>query len=64
MQKQEPGKSNLKFSDLRVIGVNSMNRKHRNSFIALCAARSLFFVLQQVHKKPTRASQSRRPRLR
>jgi len=35
MQKQEPGKSNLKFSDLRVIGINSTNRKHRKSLIAL-----------------------------
>jgi acetyl esterase/lipase len=35
MQKQESGKSNLKFSDLRVKGANSMSRKHRNSLIAL-----------------------------
>jgi para-nitrobenzyl esterase len=35
MQKQEPGKSNLKFSNLRVIGANSMIRKHRKSFVAL-----------------------------
>jgi hypothetical protein len=27
MQKQEPGKSNLKFLDLRVTEVNSMSRK-------------------------------------
>lgn len=35
MQKQEPKKSKLKFSDLRITGVVSMNRKHRKSFIAL-----------------------------
>jgi hypothetical protein len=35
MQKQEPGKSNLKFSGLRVTGANSMSRKHRKSVIAL-----------------------------
>ncbi len=35
MQKQESAKSNVKFSDLKVTGVNSMNRKHRKSLIAL-----------------------------
>ena len=35
MQKQEPGKSNLKFFDLRVTGANATSRKHRKSFIAL-----------------------------
>ena len=34
MQKQESGKSNLKFSDLKVTEGNSMGRKHRKSFIA------------------------------
>jgi acetyl esterase/lipase len=35
MQNKEPGKSNLKFPDLRVKGANSMSRKYRKSFIAL-----------------------------
>jgi len=35
MQKQEHGKSNLKFSDLRGTGANSMSRKHRKSFIQI-----------------------------
>jgi hypothetical protein len=34
MQKNEPGKSNQIFPDLRVKGANSMSRKYRNSFIA------------------------------
>jgi Alpha/beta hydrolase family len=35
MQKQEAGKSNLQFSDLRVTRANPMSRKHRKSFIVL-----------------------------
>jgi acetyl esterase/lipase len=35
VQKQEPGKSNLEFSNLRVIGKNFRYRKHRNSLLAL-----------------------------
>jgi len=34
MGKQEPVKSNLEFSDLKVAGINSLSRKHRKSLIA------------------------------
>src|SRR5262245_15683531 len=44
MQKQESGKSNLKFSDRRVTGANSMNRKHRKSFIALWLVAAILFT--------------------
>jgi hypothetical protein len=35
MQEPEPGKSSLKFFDLKVTGVNSMRRKRRKSFMTL-----------------------------
>ncbi len=44
MQKQEPGKSNLKLSSLRVIGVNSMSRKHRKLFSALLLVAAAFIT--------------------
>src|SRR5437660_1048812 len=44
MQKQESEKSNLKFSDLRVIGANSVSRNHRVSFIALWLIAACFFT--------------------
>lgn len=43
MQKQEPGKSNLKFSELRGPGANSMSRKHWKSFIALWLMAAILF---------------------
>jgi acetyl esterase/lipase len=45
MQKQESGKSNLKFSDLRVTGANSMSRKHRKSLMALALMAACSFSL-------------------
>jgi acetyl esterase/lipase len=53
MQKQEPGKGTLKFSNLRVTGANSMIRKHRKSFIALAviAACSLSLASAQETNK-------------
>ncbi len=45
MRKQEPGKSNLKFSNLRVIGSNSMIRKRRKSFVALALIAACSFSL-------------------
>jgi acetyl esterase/lipase len=60
MQKQESGKSNLKFSVLRVEGANSMRRKHRKSLLALAliAACSLSLAsAQETNKsKPEQAS--------
>ncbi len=44
MQKQESGKSHLKFSDFRVTGANSMSRKHRKSFIALWLIAAILFT--------------------
>jgi hypothetical protein len=44
MQKHESEKSNLKFSDLRVIGANSMSRKHRKSLIAIALIAACFFT--------------------
>ena len=35
MQKQEPGKSNRELPAFRIVGANSLSRKHRNSLIAL-----------------------------
>jgi hypothetical protein len=54
MPKQEPGKSNLKFSDLRVTGENSMSRKHRKTFIALWLISAILFIsgsAQETKKK-------------
>ena len=44
MQKQKPGKSNLESPGLRVIGANSMSRKHRKSFIALWLITACLFT--------------------
>ena len=44
MQKQEPGKSNLKFSGIRGLGANSMSRKHGKSFIALWLMAAILFT--------------------
>lgn len=45
MQKQGQGKSNLKFSDLRVTRANSMSRKHRKSFIVLWLVAATLFTV-------------------
>ena len=60
MQKREHRKSDLKFLGLRVIGIDSTNRKHRNSLIAfaLIAACSLSLATaRETNKtKPEQAS--------
>src|SRR2546425_3883520 len=59
MQKQEPGKSNLKFSPLEGTGANSMSRKHRKFFIALWLIAAAFITsasAQETNKsKPEQA---------
>ena len=44
MQEQEPGKSDLKFSGLRVTGANSMGRKCRKLFNALWLIAAAFIT--------------------
>lgn len=44
MQKQEPAKSDLKFSGLRSPGANSMSRKHWKYFIALWLMAAILFT--------------------
>jgi len=62
MQKPEPGKSNLKFSDLRITGVNSMSRKHRKSFIALwLIAAALFTSASAQETKKSKPEQAPTP---
>ena len=60
MQTQGRGKRNLKFSNLRVIEINSTNRKHRKSLIALALIATCSLSLasaQGTHKtKPEQAA--------
>src|SRR6266702_2945695 len=44
MQKQEPGKNNPEFSDLRGNGASSMSRKYRKSSIALWLIAACLFT--------------------
>jgi Alpha/beta hydrolase family len=55
MQKQESGKSNLKFLDLRVSGANSNHREHGKSLIALSLMAAFFLTAasaQETKSKP------------
>jgi hypothetical protein len=44
MQKQEAGKSNLKFLDFKVTGANSMSGKHQKSYIMLWLVTAILFT--------------------
>ena len=59
MQKQEPGKSNLKFSDLRMTAANSMSWKYRKFFIALWLMAAITFIksanAQETNNRPEQA---------
>ncbi|MBZ5562256.1 MAG: alpha/beta hydrolase [Acidobacteriia bacterium] len=59
MQKEESGKSNAKFLDLRVIGMNSTNRKHWKSLVAFAVMAACSFSLASAqetnNRKPEQA---------
>jgi hypothetical protein len=62
MQKQEPGKSNLKFPDLSSAGANSMSSKHRKFLIALwLIAAALFTSASAQETQKTKPEQTPTP---